>query len=76
MVALPLAITFRSYKQAGIFTTEPPTKNCTSNIRFPASQAPPRLQWVYGSEFVTRHPISIKILIIHFVPALHSEDLF
>ncbi len=33
-------ITFRSYTQAGIFTTEPPTKNCTSNIIFIVNKAP------------------------------------
>jgi len=38
--------------------------------------APPRLLLVfYGSEFVTPHPVSIKILIIHFVPALTSDDM-
>jgi len=38
--------------------------------------APPRLQLVFfGFEFVTRHPVSIKILIIHLVPALSSEDI-
>jgi len=39
--------------------------------------APPRLQrGVSGSEFVTHHPISIKIFVIHFVPALSSDDMF
>jgi len=39
--------------------------------------APPRLQrGVYGSEFVTRYPNSIKIFIIHMVPSLSSEDMF
>jgi len=39
--------------------------------------APPRLQQrVCGPEFVTRHPVSIKIFIIPLVPALSSEDLF
>jgi len=39
--------------------------------------APPRLQrGVYDFEFVTHHPISIKICIIHLVPALSSEDMF
>jgi len=38
--------------------------------------SPPRLQrGVCGFEFVTRHPISIKILIIHFVPPLSSDDM-
>jgi len=36
----------------------------------------PRLQrGVDGFEFVTRHPISIIIFIIHVVPALSSEEM-
>jgi len=30
---------------------------------------------LYGSVFVTPHPFSIKILVIHLVPALSSEDM-
>jgi len=29
----------------------------------------------YGFEFVTHHPISIKILIIPLVPAFSSDDM-
>jgi len=37
----------------------------------------PRLQLgADGFEFVIHHPVSIKIFIIHFVPALSSEDMF
>ena len=40
------------------------------------NQSPPRLQrGVYGFEFVTHHPISIKIFIIHLVPALSSDEI-
>jgi len=41
------------------------------------AHAPPRLQrGVCGSEFVTRHPVSFKIFIIHLVAALSSENMF
>jgi len=38
--SLSLLLTFRSYTQAGIFTTKPPTSCCISNIRFPVNKVP------------------------------------
>jgi len=37
---LALSITFRSYTQGGISTTEFPAKSCTSNIYFPVNEVP------------------------------------
>ena len=77
LIALPL--TADAMASAGI--------NCCSTVNL----APPRLQQlapacpdfsgifrggVCGSEFVTRHPVSIKIFIIHLVPAMSSDDMF